>query len=232
MCHGAAVAAFPVPQLGHAYKGHVSASVYGSNDAAIKIAILPDIFGCNPFYQGLATRYAERGAHVYLVDTFAGLGELKEMTHEYAISRRDKVRDKTFMDAFEAFAREEGMTGIMGFCLGGLYIFELARRNIPAAMVGLYGFPQGLPNDDPLDAPFSYLPSITQPFTMLMGEDDASVTRDVTDQLRGAAPSCPALDLKVYPDADHGFLPEISSDDPAKRAIAEDALSRMDAVLL
>lgn len=232
MCHGAAVSAFPAPTEGDAYNGALKAYMFGDDAAAKRIAILPDIYGCNPFYQGLSMRYAQAGAKVFLIDTFDGLGDLEENTVEFAYARRGGVKDKAFLDAVETFAKAEGITAIIGFCLGGLYIFDLARRNIDAALVGLYGFPQGLPNDDPLPAPFDYLTSVTQPFTMLMGRQDASVTTEVVDQLSAMAGDCPAMDLTVYPESDHGFLPDVDSDDPAKRAVAEDALTRMDAAVL
>jgi carboxymethylenebutenolidase len=124
------------------------------------------------------------------------------------------------------------VTGVAGFCLGGFYIFELARRDLPAALVGLYGFPQGMANHDPLPVPFDYLPDITRPFTMLMPAEDAAVGPDTVRRLQEMAPRAPAMDLVVYPGAGHGFLPELDSGDPAARARAEDALHRMDGVLL
>lgn len=232
MCHGAAIDAFPAPYVGSDYKGAVRAYVYGEDTSVTKIAILPDIFGCNPFYQGLALHYVEAGAKVFLVDTFDGLGELEDNTVEAAFGRRQKVHDMRFLDAVEAFAKTEGITAIIGFCLGGMYIFDLARRNIDAKLVGLYGFPQGMDNVDPIQPPFEYLKSLTQPFTMLMGRQDPSVGVETVDQLSAMAPDCPAMDLTVYPDSDHGFLPDLSSDDPAKRAVAKDALERMDGVVL
>lgn len=232
MCHGAAVDAFPAPYVGEIYDGAVQAYMYGDDSAQKKIAILPDIFGCNPFYQGLALHYVEAGAKVFLIDPFVGLGELEENTVEAAFGRRQNVKDKSFLDGVEAFAKQEGITGIIGFCLGGMYIFDLARRNIDAALVGLYGFPQGMDNIDPIEPPFNYLTSLTQPFTMLMGRQDPSVGVETVDKLSAMAPECPAMDLTVYPDSDHGFLPDISSDDPTKRAVAEDALKRLDAAVL
>lgn len=232
MCHGAAVSAFPAPHPGEDYIGAVRAYMFGDDAAKRRIAILPDIFGCNAFYQGLSLHYAQAGAKVFLIDPFDGLGELEENTTECAFARRGGVKDNAFLDAVEAFAKAENITAIIGFCLGGLYIFDLARRNVDAALVGLYGFPQGLPNDDPIPAPFEYLKDVTQPFTMLMGRQDSHVTTEVVDQLSAMAGDCKAMDLTVYPGSDHGFLPDLDSDDPAMRAVAEDALKRIDAVAL
>lgn len=232
MCHGVAVAAFPAPQLGTSYGGAVTGYVYDRPGAHKRLAILPDIYGCNPFYQGLARYYQDAGAHVVLVDPFAGLGELPEMSRELAFARRHKVNDAAFVDAFQAFCEAENITGVVGFCLGGLYIFELARRGLKADLVGLYGFPQGMANQGALPVPFDYLPSVTQPFTMLMGREDPSVLPENVDKLSDMDDQCPAMDLTVYREAGHGFLPEISGDDPALQAVAKDALAKMDAALL
>lgn len=232
MCHGQAAQAFPAPRLGDAFSKSVDGYAYGDPAADKKIAILPDIYGCNPFYQGLAQRYADKGVRVFLVDTFAGLGDLPEATREAAFARRNKVRDKEFVDRFEAFCADAGVTGVMGFCLGGLYVFELARRNAAPALAGLYGFPQGLPNEDPLPVPFDYLADVSRRHVMLMGRDDASVGPENIAKLEAMAADNPAIALTVYEGAGHGFLPEIDSPDTDKRAMAQDALARCDAALL
>ena len=61
MCHGEKSPAFPDPGAASPYSKDIQAMVFGSPDAARQIAILPDIFGCNPFYQGFATYLAARG---------------------------------------------------------------------------------------------------------------------------------------------------------------------------
>lgn len=231
MCHGHAVKAFPDPAPAERFDEIVSGFAWGDPTAATKIAVLPDIYGCNPFYKGLSTLLMERGARVFLVDPFHGLGELPEATREAAFARRHKVRDASFLDRFETFARAKGITGIVGFCLGGLYVFDLARRGLDADLVGLYGFPQGLPNDDPLPVPFDYLETVTQPFTMLLGREDGSVGPGNIARLEAMAPSVPAMDLTVYDGVGHNFLPCLDSEEADKKAVAEDALARTMGVL-
>ncbi|MEO0412414.1 MAG: dienelactone hydrolase family protein [Pseudomonadota bacterium] len=232
MCHGAAVSAFPEAYLGEVYDGDIHGYQYGDKNADKHIAIFPDIYGANPLYQGLALYYAQKGARATLLDPFSPLGDLPEATREHAFARRMKLKDKTLMDQLEAYSAKEKVTGIVGFCLGGLYIFELARRNAAPDLVGLYGFPQGLPNDDGIPVPFDYLPTVTRNFTMLMGRLDEPVTTEVMDKLSAIAPDCPAMDLTMYPNAGHGFIADLDSDDPEARAVAEDALKRMDEALL
>ncbi len=229
MCHGAAVAAFPPPAESTRYSGEVDGYAFGKAGGR-RIAILPDIYGCNDFYRGLSTHLAQEGGHVFLIDTFAGLGDLPEVTREAAFARRGKVADKSFLDRFERFLAAEKIEGVIGFCLGGLYVFELARRGVDVDLVGLYGFPQGLPNDDPVPVPFDYLTEVTQPFAMLMGADDESVGPDNIAKLQEVAPNCPAMTLKVYDGVGHNFLPFLDSQEPEKLAIARDALSHIERV--
>ena len=231
MCHGAAVSAFPEPETPTAFKGVVAGFAFGPDEAARRIAVLPDIYGCNPFYRGLATHLAAMGARVFLVDPFDGLGDLPEATRELAFERRNKVRDKAFVDAFEAFLKHENIDGVIGFCLGGLYVFELARRGVKTGLVGLYGFPQGLPNEDPLPAPFDYLQDVRTPFTMLMGREDASVGAENIEKLDVMDAAAPAMTLKIYDGVGHGFLPFLDSDKPHEKAAADDALAHCEALL-
>ncbi|WP_081493041.1 dienelactone hydrolase family protein [Bradyrhizobium yuanmingense] len=232
MCHGAAVRSFPSPTRDEPFEGLVHGFRFGDPAATNHIAVLPDIYGCNPFYRGLSERFAQRGARVSLVDPFYGLGDLPEVTREAAFARRHKVQDKKFIEQFEQFCVVERVTGVIGFCLGGLYVFELARRDLPVALVGLYGFPQGMPNADPLPVPFDYLAHVARSFTMLMGAQDISVGPDIVARLSAISPSAPAMDLTVYENAGHGFLPLIDSEDPLERDVAVDALRRIDALLL
>ena len=231
MCHGEASAAFPEPASFSPYSGGIQASVFGDPAAPRRIAILPDIYGSNPFYQGLATRLAHTGSLVYLIDTFAGLGDLPQATREAAFGRRHKLKDKTFVDQFAEFVERESMTGIIGFCLGGLFVFELARRGTTADLVGFYPFPQGLPNQDALDVPFDYLDGVTKQHTILVGTDDVSLGPENLDRLRDVAERNPALRLHVFESSGHGFLSDLTSDDMVKRDNAERALGLCEAAL-
>jgi len=226
MCHGAAIDAFPAPAGGESFASQVQGFRFATPRGK-RVAILPDIYGCNDFYRGLAVLLQQNGADVWLVDTFAGLGELPENTREAAFARRDRVRDKTFLDRFEAFAGAEKIGAVIGFCLGGLYVFELARRGLDADLLGLYGFPQGLPNEDPLPVPLDYLPQVKKPFTMLMGRSDESVGADNIARLEAIAQDAPAMDLTIYDGVGHNFLPFLDSDDPRKHAVAVDARDRI-----
>ncbi len=230
MCHGQAVEAFPNAALPLKDVGELASYYFGDEQASRKIAVLPDIYGCNPFYAGLCAHLAQDGAGVYLVDTFHEFGDLPEVTRDAAFARRHNIKDRAFLDQFEKFCADHDVAGVIGFCLGGLYIFDLARRGMKADLLGLYGFPQGMENSEKLPVPFDYLPSVTTPFAMLMGREDVPVGRENVDRLERFAPTSPAMSLKVYEGVGHGFLPMLDSEDAHERAVAEDALAHCVAV--
>lgn len=231
MCHADATKAFPKPARATFVPGPVAAYRFGA-EGGRRVAILPDIYGCNPFYRGLATRFVRRGAEVFLVDPFHPFGDLAEPTREAAFERRHKVRDRAFVDALAVFLAERRIGAVVGFCLGGLYVFELARRDLALDLVAYYPFPQGLPNQDALDTPFDYLPRVTRRHAVLFGSEDRLLGRDNLERLQRQAAENPAIALTVYPGSDHGFLGDIESDDPGLRANAEASLATCEGVVL
>ena len=226
MCHDKASGYFPAPRSTGSIKGQVEGLTFGNANAKLKIAIIPDIYGTNAFYQGLATRLTAQGtAAVSLVNPFAGLGDLPEITREAAFGRRQKVKDKEFVDRFQAFCESQAITGVVGFCLGGFYVFELARRNVSQALVGFYGFPQGMQNQDPLPDPFDYLGGLSKTHLSLMPGQDASVGRENVDRLARLGDTTEGLQVRVYEESGHGFLSDVDSGDEALRANALAALA-------
>lgn len=225
MCHGAPSSAFPEPGPCETLQGPIEAFVYGEANATRSIAIIPDIYGCNPFYRGFATHLARKDVRVYLVNPFAGLGELEEVTREKAFERRHGVRDKAFLDQFEVFLQEHGIGAVVGFCLGGLYVMELARRGNPATLIGLYPFPAGLQNQDPLPVPLDTLEDVQTPQTILVGDQDAGAGIDNVKTMADIATRNAALDLHVYEGSGHGFLTDLDSDDAHLKRNAQDAVA-------
>ncbi|MEL7538930.1 MAG: dienelactone hydrolase family protein [Pseudomonadota bacterium] len=224
MCHGEASSAFPEPGAFRTSSTAPVAAIFGNESAAQRIAILPDIYGANPFYQGLATRFADQGAAVHLIDTFAGLGDLPKATREAAFARRHKLKDRAFVDHLEEYLTSAAITGVVGFCLGGLFVFDLARRRLNASLVAFYPFPQGLPNQDALDIPFDYLDETQTDHTVLVGDQDASLGSDLLARLADVAGRNPSIDLHVFERSEHGFLADLDSDDEQKRLNAIRAL--------
>lgn len=232
MCHDDQLASFPPPGEFGSMSDEVEAFVIGNESAGKRLAIIPDIYGCNPFYRGFATHLANKGSRVYLVNPFAGLGELAEATREAAFERRHKISDRDFVDRFVAFHQKNGVTGVIGFCIGGLFVFELARRELTGDLLSFYPFPQGLQNQDPLPIPFDYLDSIKTPNTVLLGDQDALLGPENVERMRIVAEQNESIDLHLYAGSGHGFLGDLDSSDAHLRDNAQDALAVCERVVL
>lgn len=231
MCHGEPSESFPTPEVTGEIHAEVAALTFGRESAEKRIAILPDIYGLNQFYRGLSTYLSGKACQVFLVNPFDGLDPLPKVTRDAAFARRSNVADRDFVDRFEAFCGSHRIDGVVGFCLGGLYVFELARREVAQNLVGFYGFPQGMQNIDPLPVPFDYLGTLTKPHACLMPGQDASVGIENIERLAKIAETKESLRLRLYPESGHGFLTDLDSDDAQLKANAVDALTHCECVL-
>ena len=228
MCHGDKLSALPEPgtyeiKEAEGLKYWDYASVSG--DASKRVIILTDIYGCNEFYQSFATYLAGKGWQVHLVDLFADLHELSEITREAAFERRHLLRDRQVCDQLERYIDSQEVSAVVGFCLGSNYALELAKRNVPANLVGYYPFPAGLPNQDGIEIPLSYMGQLQKPITLLVGDSDDSSGRENMAKVAELAQTNEALDVHVYHQSGHGFLSHLDSEDHTLRKNAEDSLA-------
>ncbi len=225
MCHRNTVAALPRPGM-HTVKRDSGLKYWQFGEGSRgRLAIITDIYGCNDFYQSFATHFAEQGWTVDLIDLFSDLGELPEITREAAFERRHKLRDAETCNKLETFIAAQHVDAVIGFCLGGNYVFEMARRGVDVRFVAYYPFPAGLTNQDAIPDPLEYLADVTQPVTALVGDCDDSAGRENMTSLAAIAAGNPALDVMVYAGSGHGFLGHLDSEDEALRANAERSLA-------
>jgi len=153
-------------------------------------------------------------------------------TREAAFQRRHRLADRTYVEELIGFIAGQGIDGVAGFCLGGLFVFELARRQVVSRLVAYYPFPQGLENRDPLDVPFDYLPEVRTRHTVVVGDEDALLGPQNLSRLQAQARTNNAIDLHVMQGAGHGFLADLGSTDTARAAIARRGLDLGTASLL
>lgn len=235
MCHSAPSARLPAvdgePFRAETPEGALTGLRFGESGPSGAALILPDIYGMTPFYRGLAAHLAAMGGEAILLDPFADHGELSEQSREAAFARRHLIADTAFVDSVQAFMADRPVRAVMGFCLGGNFVLELARRDARCRLLAVYPFPQGLANRDALPAPVEWLPSASTPMTILIGQADMSVGPEVVARLQLIASANPVIDLTVYAGAGHGFMTDLDSADPEARGRAEAALARAEVLL-
>jgi carboxymethylenebutenolidase len=227
MCHDAAPSALPAPGTYRIEQaGNLKYWNFSEQDNTdVRVALLTDIYGCNEFYQSLSTLFAKQGWQSHLVDLFSDLGELPEITREAAFERRHKLRDQQCCDCIEQYIKEHNITAVVGFCLGGNFVFEMARRNINVNLIAYYPFPAGLPNEDGLEPAFTYLDKLNTDVCVLIGDDDDRVGLKNVAKLNILSAANPFLDVRVYKDSKHGFLADLDSPDANLKKNAEDSLT-------
>jgi carboxymethylenebutenolidase len=230
MCHDTTPSSLPTPgnyQLGNSngLKYWDFSSAASKTESDVRVALLTDIYGCNDFYQSMSTHFANQGWQSHLIDLFADLGELPEVTREAAFERRHKLRDQECCDLIAQYILDNNITAVVGFCLGGNFVFELARRNVKVNLIAYYPFPAGLPNENGLDPAFNYLELLQTEVTVLIGDDDNRVGLENVAKLKTISESNAALGVNVYPNSKHGFLEDLDSADPTLKQNAEDSLA-------
>ena len=188
------------------------------------LVIAPDIFGMRPLFDDLAAHLShEWEMSVCVVDPFPGRTLGADVEARFAavpeLDDADVLRD--LLEAADVLGTPA--TGLMGFCMGGMYCFKAAKVERFSRIASFYGMitlPEawrGPGHDEPLRILLTGFPE--QVLAIIGGRDHYTPTADV-DQLRSTGAR-----VVVYPDAEHGFAHDASR--PAHRADdAADAFAR------
>ena len=178
------------------------------------LVVAPDIFGLRPLFDDFVARIsAEWGMSVIAVEPFPGkhLGPDVQQRFEAVptLSDDDNLRDLT--EAADELGTD--VTGLIGFCMGGMYCFKAAKVERFARIASFYGMITLTPDwhgphqAEPLTVMLSGYPE--QVLAIIGGKDHYTPEADV-DQLRSTG-----AQVVVYPDAEHGFAHDASR--PAHR---------------
>lgn len=178
--------------------------------------ILPDVRGLHPFYEDLATRFAEAGVHATAMDYFgrtAGLDERGEdfnfMAHVEQITP-DGIGADTAATIAHIRAPVGGGAKLVysvGFCMGGRISFNQAWRDHGlAGVIGFYGGPQGRGPDDET-APVKLAPQYRCRVLGLFGGADQSIPPEAIDGFKQALDDAGVQnEMVVYEGAPHSFF--------------------------
>lgn len=192
----------------------------------IGLVVTPDIFGIRPHYDALASTWAQDwGMAVAVVDQYAGNqpGEAAGVDERFAAVAA--IDDDRHLDDLHAAADvlAASVTGLMGFCMGGMYCFNSARSDRFARIASFYGMitlPEawkGAGHREPLD----YLKhGHADRVLAIIGCKDTWTPPDQVAQLCDVG-----VTVVEYPEAEHAFAHDPSR--PAHRPDdAADAFSR------
>jgi carboxymethylenebutenolidase len=227
MCHTKKIEYFGEPLESSGFSGDVDGLVFEGKDASQKVAVLPDIYGMTDFYKGYASYVAGFGARVYLTNPWSEFGDLPEVTREAAYERRQKLNDREHCNHLEKFLAKEKIDVVVGFCIGGNFVFELARRGYEGTLVAVYPLPWGMANQDEIAPAFDYMPTLSKSVTILMGEAGP----DNIQKLKDIVTANDNLDMHLYAGSNHGFFTDIDGDDEKLKGNAQDAIDKVTAIL-
>jgi carboxymethylenebutenolidase len=111
------------------------------------VVVLPDVRGLHPYYEDLAERLADAGAHAVAIDPYsrtAGTG-YRDASFDYAPHRAaaSDAAIRTDVRAAAAALREAGAERVfaLGFCAGGRAAFMQASQPNITGVIGFYGSP-------------------------------------------------------------------------------------------
>jgi carboxymethylenebutenolidase len=204
------------------------------------ILVAMEIFGLHEYIKDVTRRLGKLGAFAIAPDYYFRAGEdLTKITEPPKlmpiVNKKADAELFADLDATVAWAKSQGgdtnRLGIMGFCRGGRTVWEYASHNPNLkAAVAFYG---SLVDPDAQKAiwpksPIERAPEIKAPVLGLYGEKDAGIPLAQVEQMKAALTAAnKTFEIKVYPDAPHGFHADYRAS--YRKEAAEDAWKQMEA---
>ncbi len=204
------------------------------------VLIWPDIFGLRPAFRQMATRLAESGYAVLVINPFyrtqraptapehPDFGDpatrQKLMALAGTLNARTAVTDATafvgFLDAQPSVDKARKM-GTTGYCMGGPFVFRTAAAFPNRVGAGATFHGGGLVTDAP-DSPHLLIPRMKAHFLIAIAESDDQKQPDAKDVLRKAfADAHLPAEIEVYAGTQHGWCPpdsQVYDHDQAEKA--------------
>lgn len=204
------------------------------------VLIWPDIFGLRPAFKEMATRLAEAGYAVLVVNPFyrtqrAPTAPEKPnfedpITREALMALKNSLTIETAQIDAEAFVAyldaqkavdSKRMIGTAGYCMGGPLVMRTAAA-LPARIGAAASFHGGGLATDKPDSPHYLIQVMTAQFLIAIAENDDAKEPKAKDTLREAFATVklPA-EIEVYAGTKHGWCPtdsRVYNHDQAERA--------------
>lgn len=184
------------------------------------VIVLPDVRGLFPFYEGLATRFAEAGNDAVAIDYFGRTAgteprepDFEFMEHVARTHSEGINADIAAAAAHLRSRRHDVAIFTVGFCFGGTCSWAAATHGHDlAGAVGFYGKPD---IDRPGgDGPFLERCHLAEaPILALMGGDDPSIPPENIARLEEALEEAGVEhEVVTYPGAPHSFFDRRQAD--------------------
>jgi carboxymethylenebutenolidase len=179
------------------------------------IVVIQEAFGVNDHIKKVTDRIAAEGYVAIAPDIFHREAEriipFSDMAK--AIATLQRVQDpKAMEDVGAAIAHlkaqsnvKAGSLGVIGFCMGGrlTYLAAAHHANDVKCAVPYYG--GGIPMGNP--SPLSRTGEIKCPMYLFFGAKDQLISMDQVNQINSELTSKQVpFQMKIYPDAGHGFF--------------------------
>jgi carboxymethylenebutenolidase len=190
------------------------------------VLIWPDIFGLREAFKGMATRLAQAGYAVLVVNPFyrtkraptslPGADFKDPAVREALMALRGSLNADTAQvdaKAFLGFLDKQKATdtkrkaGTMGYCMGGPLVMRTAAALPDRIGAGASYHGGGLATDKP-DSPHLLIPSMKASFLIAVAANDDEKEPAAKDTLRAAfAQAKLAAEIEVYAGTKHGWCP-------------------------
>jgi carboxymethylenebutenolidase len=180
------------------------------------VLVVEEIFGVHEYIKDVCRRLAKLGYMAVAPELYARLGDLSTMHDPQEIFAKIilKAPDATMLsdlDSTAAWAAAHGgdgaRLGVVGFCRGGRDTWLYAEHNPQLkAAVAFYGPVTGKTSDIQPKTPLDLAAGLKCPLLGLYGGADESIDqKDVAAAAFRARSAGQIVDIKVFPDAPHGF---------------------------
>jgi carboxymethylenebutenolidase len=204
------------------------------------VLIWPDIFGLRPAFRDMATRLAESGYSVLVINPFYRTQKAPTApehpdfndpaTRQTLMSLAGSLNPATAVTDAKAFVAfldsqpsvdKKRKIGTTGYCMGGPFVLRTAATFPDRVGAGATFHGGGLVTDKP-DSPHLLIPGMKAHFLIAIAENDDKKQPEAKDVLRDsfAKAKLPA-EIEVYAGAMHGWCPpdsQVYNHDQAEKA--------------
>jgi carboxymethylenebutenolidase len=199
------------------------------------VVLHPDMGGLRPLFEDMASRLATHGLAVVTFEQFASQPESVRASVEQRMANVGELQDEQQLEIFSAAADllvvqdDVARVSIIGFCMGGHYVFKAASTDRFDAAVAFYGMlrtPEGWGGGarriEPLEVAAQMVPTLA-----FFGTADPWTPAADIEALRQAWSGRGDCEIVIVEGAEHGFVHD--PDRPIHRA--DDAAMAWDKTL-